>query len=163
MSGWDCSSPRGNRGERAIWAAYSGRDQVLGQSPAQWWALRLGPWCLLAAVDGGDGVSIAGWLELGHEGFGEVAAVGGLPFVVDVGEPCADEPDHGCVVGEDADHAGSALDLLVDPLEGVVGPDLRPVGPWEGGEGEHLGLALVHQRADLRKRSGELVADLVPG
>jgi hypothetical protein len=29
----------------------------------------------------------------------------------------ADEPDHGRVVGKDADHAGSALDLLVHPLD----------------------------------------------
>jgi hypothetical protein len=39
----------------------------------------------------------------------------------------ADETDHCLVVGEDADDAGATLDLLVEPLERVVRPDLPPV------------------------------------
>jgi hypothetical protein len=50
---------------------------------------------------------------------GQVAAIGDLPFVVDVGQDGADEADHGWLVGEDADDAGAAFDLLVDPLEGL--------------------------------------------
>jgi hypothetical protein len=37
------------------------------------------------------------------------------------------------------------------------------VRPRERGEGQDLGLGLVHQRPDLRERPGELVMDLVPG
>jgi len=41
-------------------------------------------------------------------------------------------------VGEDADDVGAAFDLLVHPLERVVGPDLLPV---RGGE--------VRERGDV--------------
>ena len=94
------------------------------------------PRCLLAAVDRGDGASIAVGVEQRHGSFGEVAAVAGLPLVVHVGQDGADEADHGGGVGEDPDDAGSALDLLVDPLERVGGPDLRPVRARERGEGQ---------------------------
>ena len=46
--------------------------------------------------------------------------VGDLPFVVDVGQDCADEADDGGLVREDADDAGSAFDLLVDRSKGLV-------------------------------------------
>jgi len=78
----------------------------------------------VAGFDCGDGSSIAGWVDLGHGGLGEVAAVGDLPFVVDVSQDRADEADDGGLVREDADDAGSAFDLLVDPLQGVGAPDL---------------------------------------
>ena len=55
----------------------------------------------VAAVELGDVVSIALGVELGHGAFGEVAAVGGLPFVVHVGEHGADGSEHRCFVGED--------------------------------------------------------------
>ena len=58
-------------------------------------------------VDSGDDSSIAGWVELRHRVFGEVAAFAGLPLVVHVGEDGADEADHGRFVREDADHPGS--------------------------------------------------------
>ena len=60
-----------------------------------------------------------------------------------VGQDSADEADDGALVGEDAHHAGSAFDLLVDPLDGVVGPDLGPVRPRERGERQDLGLGVV--------------------
>jgi hypothetical protein len=53
----------------------AGHDDALRQCPAGWWALRVDPRCLLAAVDRGDGASIAGGLEQRHGAFGEVAAV----------------------------------------------------------------------------------------
>jgi hypothetical protein len=43
---------------------------------------------------------------------------------VGVGQHRTDQADDGGLVGKDPDDAGAALDLLVDPLEGVVGPDL---------------------------------------
>ena len=52
---------------------------------------------------------------------------------MDVGEDGSDETDHGGLVGEDADDAGAAFDLLVDPLDRVGGPDRRPVAAGERG------------------------------
>ena len=66
-------------------------------------------------------------------------------------------------LGKMPDDAGAAFDLLVEPLERVGRPDLAPVRSRERGEGEDLGLGVVHQRADLGEPGGELVADLVPG
>ena len=78
----------------------------------------------VAGSDCGDGSSITAGVELGHGGFGEVAAVGDLPFVVHVGQHGADEADDGGLVGEDPDHPGAAFDLFVHPLKGIGGPDL---------------------------------------
>ena len=117
----------------------------------------------VAGCEFGDLVSIALGVEECHRAFGEVAAVAGLPFVVDVGEDGADEADDGGFVGEDPHDAGSAFHFFVEPLERVRRPHLLPVRPGEGGEGEDLGLGVVHQRADLGEPCGELVADLVPG
>jgi len=47
----------------------------------------------------GDGIALG--VEVAHGVFGEVAAVGGLRFVVEVGEDGADEADGGGFVGED--------------------------------------------------------------
>jgi hypothetical protein len=64
-----------------------------------------------------------------HGSFGEVAAVGDGPFVVDLDQDCAGEAQQGLGVGEDPDDVGAAFDLLVDPFQGVGGPDLLPVRP----------------------------------
>jgi hypothetical protein len=96
------------------------------------------------------------------EPFGEVAALTGLPFVVHVGEHRADEADHGRVVGEDADHAGSAFDLLVDPLErvgnGYEGVDAPPVSLaarlWQGVRWSDYG-ATVRDRGVGSERGGQ--------
>ena len=55
-------------------------------------------------------------VEFFHGVLGGVASFGGLPFVVGVGQDRADQPDDGGFVGEDADHAGTPFDFLVDPL-----------------------------------------------
>jgi len=52
--------------------------------------------------------SVARLVELGHRGFGEVAA-GDSPLVVLVGKDGADEADGGVVVGEDPDDVRAAL------------------------------------------------------
>jgi len=41
-------------------------------------------------------------------------------------EDGADEPDDRFAVGEDTDDVRTTLDLLVEPFERVVGPDLLP-------------------------------------
>ena len=82
---------------------------------------------------------LLGWLtDLPHRAFGQVAAVGGLPFIVLFGEDGADEADHGGVVGEDPDHVASAFDLFLDSFQRVGGVDLAPVGAGEGGVGAQV-------------------------
>ena len=57
----------------------------------------------------------------------EVAAVGAVPFVVLLDQDVPGEAQQRGGVRERADDVGAAFDLLVDPLEGVRGPDLTPV------------------------------------
>jgi hypothetical protein len=64
-------------------------------------------------------------LGAGEDVESEVAAALG-PLVVLFGEHGADEPDDGGAVGEEANHVGAAADLAVEPLVGIVGPDLAP-------------------------------------
>ena len=73
----------------------------------------------VAGRESGDVVSIALTVEQRHGAFGEVAAITGLPFVVDVGKDGADETDHRGFVGEDAYDSGATLDFIVEPLEWV--------------------------------------------
>jgi hypothetical protein len=63
-------------------------------------------------------------------------AAGFDPFVGLLGQHRADQPDDRGPVGEDAHHVGATADLLVQPLLGVVGPNLRPDLAGEGGEGK---------------------------
>jgi hypothetical protein len=60
------------------------------------------------------------------------------------------------------------LDLLVEPLEGVVGPDFLPVRDRERGEGDQVAFGVVHHLLDLEqlpaehRRDGvELVGDVL--
>src|SRR4051794_35319402 len=76
------------------------------------------------------GVGVGHGLALGQEVESEVAAAFG-PLVVLLGEDGADQADDRWAVGEDADHVGAAADLAVEPLVGVVGPDLAPDLPGE--------------------------------
>src|SRR3954467_15053946 len=64
-----------------------------------------------------DGLGLGQYVEA------EVAAAFG-PFVVLLGGHGADEADDRAAVGEDPDDVGAAPDLSVEPLVGVVGPDL---------------------------------------
>ena len=54
---------------------------------------------MVADCEFGGGETIALGVEEAHGVLGEVAAVGGLPFVVKVGEDGADEADGGGFVG----------------------------------------------------------------
>lgn len=57
-----------------------------------------------------------GFGKEGHGGFGEVAAVGGLPSVVGFDQDRAGQPQQRFGVGEDADDVGAAFDFLVQPI-----------------------------------------------
>jgi hypothetical protein len=74
-----------------------------------------------------------------------------------LGEDGTDEPDQGVAVGEDADHVGAAADLAVEPLLGVVRPDLPPDRLREDGEGEHVGAGLL----EVVDHGGQLVGQRV--
>ena len=62
------------------------------------------------------------------------------------GDDGADEADDGGAIGEDADDVGAAADLLVQPLERVVAPQLPLVLLRKRGEGEQVGPGLVQER-----------------
>src|SRR5215212_4505739 len=124
----------------AMICTFAGRP---GPRPVEWWGFE-GFSMSVAGSDCGDMSSIVCGAEYGHGAFGEIAAIGDLPFIVHVGQDGADKSDYGGLFGEDADHAGAAFDLLVDPLERVGRPHFGPVRPREGGEGQHLGFGVVH-------------------
>jgi hypothetical protein len=62
----------------------------------------------VADSDGGDGSSITVGVDLGHGGFGEIAAIG-VPFVVHVGQYGADWADDSGLVGENPDQRARRL------------------------------------------------------
>jgi hypothetical protein len=51
--------------------------------------------------------------------------------------------------GKDADNTAPTLELLVEPLEQVGGPDLSPLLGGEGGEGEDLLFRPLHEGSTL--------------
>ena len=71
--------------------------------------------------------------EVSEGGLGQVAAFAVLPFLVLLEQDGADQAGDGLPVGEDLHDVGAALDLAVEALDGVVGPDLGPVLPGADG------------------------------
>lgn len=55
----------------------------------------------------------------------DVAALFG-PLVGLLGQHRGDQTEDGVAVGEDTDDVGAPADLLVQPLLGIIGPDLLP-------------------------------------
>ena len=91
--------------------------------------------------DGGQGGAAAGagvgavvGLEhvgqVSQGGLGEVAAFAVLPLLVLLQQDGADQGACGLAVGEDLDHIGAALDLAVEPLDGVAA-----AGSWSSAPG----------------------------
>jgi len=79
----------------------------------------------LAVVLGGSGV------EVGHGAFGEVAAVEGLPFVVEFGQDRGGEAVEGGGVGEDLGDVGRCLISRFSRSSGLV---LQIFFRWAGGK-----------------------------
>jgi hypothetical protein len=75
------------------------------------------------------------------------------------GEDGADEADDGSAVREDADDVGAAADLLVEPVERVVAPQLPPVLLRARGEGEQVGRGFFEQGCGVGEARLELVDD----
>ena len=107
-----------------------------GPSPGWWWmkASPRDPLAALQAVSAAgasassrsvSGCSVRASRGLLEDLEPEVAAALG-PFVVLLGQHGSDQPDHRGSVGEDADDVGTSADLAVEPLVGVVGPELPP-------------------------------------
>src|SRR5512132_3956804 len=70
----------------------------------------------------------------------DVDAVRGCPVLVDLDEDGGGEAEQGSAVGEDANLAGAAFDLLLDgPLDGVGGTHAPPVRLRQGEDGEAFG------------------------
>src|SRR5918994_7456920 len=149
------------KGWTTSWSTASYSD-VNGSRP-RWWCVRCRPprdlWVWTLCGDGGQGYLLGvcglggGGAALGEDVEADVAAGLG-PFVVLLGEDRADEADQGVAVGEDADDVGAAADLPVEPLVGIVGPDLPPDRLREGGEGEDVRASRVEVGRDGRKLVG---------
>ena len=88
--------------------------------------------------------------DQGERFLGEVAPAD-EPLVVLLDQQGAGEPDRRGVVGEDADDVGPAADLLVEALQRVGAPELRPVRGGEAIEGEQVLLGRLEQLGDLRQ------------
>lgn len=58
-------------------------------------------------------------------------------------------------VGKDADDIGATPDFLVEPLLGVIGPDLAPDLLGEGGEGQQVGPGGFEVVGDLGQLVGQ--------
>ena len=87
---------------------------------------------------------------------------------MDVDEDRTGKADDGGFVGEDADDTTATLELAVEVLERVGRPQLAPVRPWEGAEGEHLLFRSLHEDrclGEARRSLGHVVplgGDLFP-
>src|SRR5919112_3822610 len=68
-----------------------------------------------------------------RQGSGAEIAFRDLPLVVLLTQDRAHKPHHRSLGREDTNHVRSSLDLLIDSLQGVVGPDLLPVLLRKGG------------------------------
>ncbi len=88
---------------------------------------------------------IAGLVRLDHRQFREDAAAIELLLLLLLQQQRSHQADDRGVVGEDADDAGAAFDLLVEALQRVGASDLAPVLRWEHPEGQDALPGLLHQ------------------
>src|SRR5262249_50606594 len=63
----------------------------------------------------------------------------------------ANEADDGVLVGKDAPNIGAALDLAIEPREGIPQADLAPMALVEGGMGKHVVAGFLHERGHARE------------
>src|SRR3954447_23777098 len=70
------------------------------------------------------------------------------PFIVLLEQDRADQPSDAGLVRKDADDIGLPFDFLVQAFQRVCGMQLGPVLSWESHVGEHVVLAVVHQRGE---------------
>ena len=116
-------------------------------------------------LSGGDAEQCGQILQFrdgGHALGREHAAALQLPVLVLLQQHRSYQTGDRGVVGEDADHPGAALDLLIDPLEQVGAPDLAPVGRREVAERQHVLPGLVHQLSGLGETLSERGGQVIP-
>jgi len=103
--------------------------------------------CVLHLSDGcaERGQLIIQFRDGSHAYGGEHTAAFRLQMLVLLPQHRAHQAGDRVVIQGDADDAGAALDLLVDPLQQVGAPDLLSVGLWQVSERQHVLLVLVHQ------------------
>ena len=108
----------------------------------QRWVKSFGVVFFRSGGDGGQGgaaavaAGVVGVEHVGQAlqgGLGEVSAFSVLPLLVLFEQDGSDQAGDGVAVGEDLDDVCAALDLAVEALDGVVGPDLGPVLPGADG------------------------------
>src|SRR5215213_1701575 len=90
--------------------------------------------------------------QAGGDELGAHVAASDLPLVVLFGQDGGHQPDRGGAVGEDPDNVGTAADFAVEPLLGVVGPDLPPAAPRERGVASTSAAAASSRSAASWKR-----------
>ena len=90
----------------------------------------------------------------------EVASAFG-PFIVLLGQYRTDQAGDGIAVGEDPHHIGAAADLFVQPLVGVIRPDLGPHVPRERGERQDLGPGAIEVIMDCWQLGLDVVQQTV--
>ena len=79
---------------------------------------------------------------------------GGLPFIAQFVEQGGDQAQEGGFIGEEAGDAGTALEFLVDPFQGIAGAQSELVGEWQGEDGEALGQAGFHPGGEFGSAGG---------
>ena len=75
------------------------------------------------------------------------------------GQHGTDQADERGAVGEDTDDVGAPADLFVEPLLGVVGPDLSPDLFGEGGERQQICAGIIEVLGDFGELVGQGVDD----
>src|SRR5262249_39368450 len=63
----------------------------------------------------------------------------------------------------DSDNVSSSFDFFIEAFEGVGAVQFGAVLGREGQVGQHIMLAIVHQRGELGPASAQLVGDVAPG
>ena len=86
----------------------------------------------------------------------------GGPFVGLLEQDGADEPGDRGFIRKDADNIGAALDLTVEPLDGVGAVQLGAMLPREIYVGQDVMLGGVHERCELGHPRAQLVSHGAP-
>ncbi len=143
-----CRPPGGDQGLCTLWGALQPRS----------------PGACALPLSGAEGLECRDVIQLrdgGHALGGEHPPALQLPVLMLLKQHRSHQAGDRRVVGENALHAGAALDFFIDSLEQVGAPDLFPVGLREVAEREHILPGLVHQRSGLgetlRQRGGQII------
>jgi hypothetical protein len=84
------------------------------------------------------------------------------PLVVLLEQDGAHQAGDGVLVGEDADHFGSPLDLAVEAFERIGRVQFGPMRSGEAHVGQHVGLGLIEEDRELGQFGAQLIGDAPP-